>query len=303
MKLNLKSIANPADWKGYDLPKFDVAAMVERTKAAPTWLHMGAGNIFRIFVAAAQQDLLETGHATTGILVYEAFDQKIIPASFTPYDNLTLGVTLNADGSIEKRVIASMADAFCGDFPRLRKIIAAPSLQMISLTITEKGYAVNPATVCATPDDAKTTIEQIAAGLVSRHEAAAPPCALVTMDNFAENGEQLKKSVLTVVDTWLANGKVTAELKAYVEKQSFPWTMIDKITPRPSEDVAKMLSETGYEDTAITETPSHTFVASFVNAEAAKYLIIEDDFPNGRPPLEKAGIYLTDRETVRKMDQ
>ncbi|MCL1863302.1 MAG: mannitol dehydrogenase family protein [Defluviitaleaceae bacterium] len=301
MKLNLKSIVNRADWQGYDLPKFDIPAMVARTKAAPTWLHMGAGNIFRIFVAAAQQDLLESGDTDTGIVVYEAFDQGIIPASFSPYDNLTLGVTLNADGSIEKRVIASMADAFCGDFSRLCSIIAAPSLQMISLTITEKGYATT--TINATPDDAKTTIEQIAAGLLRRHEANAPPLALVTMDNFAENGEQLKKSVLSVVDAWLANGKVTPDFKKYVEKQSYPWTMIDKITPRPSEDVAKMLAETGYEDTAITETENHTFVASFVNAEAAKYLIIEDDFPNGRPPLEKAGIYITDRETVRKMDQ
>jgi fructuronate reductase len=64
-----------------------------------------------------------------------------------------------------------------------------------------------------------------------------------------------------------------------------------------------MLGKTGFDDVEISETDKHTFVAAFVNAEAAKYLIIEDDFPNGRPPLEKAGVYLTDRETVRKMDQ
>jgi len=303
MKLNLESISRPSDWAGYELPKFDVSAMVERTKKSPTWLHMGAGNIFRIFVAAAQQDLLEAGLADTGIIVYEAYDENIVPKSFAPYDNLTLGVTLNADGSIQKRVIASMADAFSCNLARLKEVIASPSLQLISLTITEKGYAVNPETVCADPSVAATTIEQIVSGLLSRFEASSPPLALVTMDNFAENGAQLAKSVLAVAEAWLTAGKVSAEFISYVKSQKFPWTMIDKITPRPSEDVAKILAADGYEDTEITETEKHTFVASFVNAEAAKYLIIEDDFPNGRPPLEKAGVYMTDRETVRKMDQ
>ena len=303
MKLNQQSIKNTAQWENYDLPKFDIPAMVAKTKAAPTWLHMGAGNIFRIFVASAQQDLLEAGLSDTGIIVYEAYDEQIIPKAFSSYDNLTLGVTLFADGSIQKRVIASMADAFSCDLERLKKVIANPSLQLISLTITEKGYTVNPDTVCAEPATAITTIEQVCAGLLSRFEAAAPHIAVVSMDNFAENGSVLAKSVLAVAETWLASGKVSEEFVRYVKSQSYPWTMIDKITPRPSEDVAKMLKADGYEDTQITETDKHTFVASFVNAESTNYLIIEDDFPNGRPLLEKAGVYITDRETVRKMDQ
>ena len=92
--------------------KFDVAAMRERTKKTPTWLHIGAGNIFRVFVAAAQQDLLEAGLTDTGIIVYEGFDEEIIPKAFAPYDNLTVAVTLHADGKIETREIASIADAF-----------------------------------------------------------------------------------------------------------------------------------------------------------------------------------------------
>ncbi|MDR0273567.1 MAG: mannitol dehydrogenase family protein [Clostridiales bacterium] len=304
MKLNLKSIKNTSEWNAdYELPKFNIEEMISRTKSAPTWLHMGAGNIFRIFVAAVQQDLLEAGLAETGIIVYEAYDEEIVPKSFAPFDNLTLGVTLFADGSIQKRVIASMADAFSCDLERLKKVIASPSLQMISLTITEKGYAVNPANVCAEPFDAKTTIEQITAGLLVRFEAGAPPLALVSMDNFAENGSHLAASVLAVAEAWCFSDKVSLDFVKYIKSQSYPWTMIDKITPRPSEDVAKILKADGFEDTEIIETQKHTFTASFVNAEAAKYLIIQDAFPNGRPPLEKAGVYITDRETVRKMDQ
>ncbi|MCL2356466.1 MAG: mannitol dehydrogenase family protein [Defluviitaleaceae bacterium] len=308
-------------WKpGYTLPKFDVPAMRAKTAAAPTWLHMGAGNIFRVFVAAAHQDLLDAGLADTGIIVYEGFDEEIVPKSFAPYDNLTLGVTLRTDGSIEKRVIASVADAFSCDLARVKKIIAAPSLQMVSLTITEKGYAVGE--ICPSPAAAKTTIEQLAAGLLARFEAGAPPLALVTMDNFAENGTQLKKSVLTVARAWNISDKFTQ----YVETLAFPWTMIDKITPRPSEEVAKILAADGFEDTEIIETTKHTFVAPFVNAESAAYLVIEDDFPNGRPAFchrgqatdaarfpeaentadasrSPSGVYMTDRETVRKADQ
>ena len=301
MKLKVENIKSfPAH---YTLPVFDIPAMVARTKAAPTWLHMGAGNIFRILVAGAQQKLLCNGHTDTGIIAYEAFDEEIIPKSFTPYDNLTMAVTLFADGSVNKRVIASIADAFTQDLPRLCEIIAKPSLQMISFTITEVGYSVDPAKVCDGPGSASTTIEQVTAGLFARSKTDAKPIALVSLDNFAENGTVLAKGVLAVAEVWLKNGHVPAEFVSYVKTMSYPWTMIDKITPRPSPEIAKLLAEDGLEDTEITKTAKNTFVAPFVNAESAEYLVIEDSFPNGRPPLEKAGVYMTDRETVRKTDQ
>ena len=288
--------------QGYTLPKFDIPDMKAATAAAPTWLQIGAGNIFRIFVAALQQDLLEAGLADTGIVVYEGYDEEIIPTAFAPYDNLTLGVTLNADGSIQKRVIASIADAFAGDTAKLYDIVAAPSLQMISIIITENGYAVDPANVCAGPSQATTTLEQVVAGLYARFQKDGKPLAIITMDNFAENGAMLAKAVLTIAAAWEKGGYVPPAFVEYVQTMSYPWTMIDKITPRPSEDVAKILAADGF-DAAITKTAKNTFVSSFVNAESAQYLVIEDDFPAGRPPLEKAGVYFTDKETVRKVDQ
>jgi len=287
----------------YTVPNFDVKAMVARTKQAPTWLHMGAGNIFRILMAGAQQNLLDNGHTDTGIMVYEAFDESIVPQAFTPYDNLTMAVTLFADGSVSKRVIASIADSFTCDLTRLCEVVATPGLQMISFTITEKGYSVDADRVCKGPANAQTAIEQVTAGLLKRYESGGKPLSLVSMDNFAENGTHLEKGVIAVAEAWQKCGEVPAEFVNYVKTMAYPWTMVDKITPRPSEEVAAMLSKDGFVDTAITQTPKNTFVASFVNAESAEYLIIEDKFPNGRPPLEKAGVYITDRETVRKMDQ
>ena len=302
MNLNLDSLSRnwPVD---YEMPRFDVEAMVEKTYADPTWLQIGAGNIFRIFVASLQQDLLNAKLTDKGIITYEAYDEEIIAEAFTPHDNLTLGVTLNADGTLKKRVIASIADAFTDDLDELCRIIATPGLQMVSIIITEKGYAVDPAKTCTCPTEAVTAMEQVVSGLYSRFETGGKPIALVTMDNFAENGTQLAKTVEAIAQVWVDNIKVPPEFIDYVKSMAYPWTMIDKITPRPSAAVAKMLKADGFADTEIRETTKRTHVASFVNAESAQYLIIEDNFPNGRPPLEKAGAFLTDRETVRKMDQ
>ncbi|MCL2360237.1 MAG: mannitol dehydrogenase family protein [Defluviitaleaceae bacterium] len=299
--LTREALARPQDWpKGYKLPSFDILAMEKATAQAPTWLHIGAGNIFRIFIAGLQQDLLEAGYIDKGIVVYESYDEDIIPASFTPYDNLTLAVTLNADGSVDKEVIASVADAFGADLPKLTDVIVKPSLQLISFTITEKGYAAN--NICTTPTQAKTAMEQVTAGLYARFQAGSPPMALVAMDNFAENGTKVAEAVETIARAW----QISDDFIKYAQSQSYPWTMIDKITPQPSKSVAEILEKDGFTSTQITQTPKNTTVASFVNAEKPQYLVIEDNFPNGRPPLEKSlgkGVYFTDRETVRKADQ
>ena len=79
--------------------------------------------------------------------------------------------------------------------------------------------------------------------------------------------------------------------------------MIDKITPRPAPSITRMLADEGFEDMAPVETARHTFIAPFVNAEIPQYLVVEDRFPNGRPVLEKAGVYMTDRETVNKTER
>jgi fructuronate reductase len=199
--------------------------------------------------------------------------------------------------------MASIAHAFSCNLSAVMEVVANPQLQIISFTITENGYKVIPEKICRNPDSAVTTIEQAAAGLYSRFVAGGKPIALVSMDNFAENGTVVEKAVVTIAEAWYNNGYVPPEFIDYVKTMAYPWTMIDKITPRPSEDVAKMLAEDGFEDMDIHKTQKNTFVAPLVNAESAQYLIIEDKFPNGRPPLEKAGVYMTDKETVRKMDQ
>ncbi|HAX1273328.1 TPA: mannitol dehydrogenase family protein, partial [Enterococcus faecium] len=72
--------------------------------------------------------------------------------------------------------------------------------------------------------------------------------------------------------------------------------------PNPSENVKEDLLMMGLEDLDIIHTKKHTNIAAFTNTEVVHYLVIEDSFPNGRPKLEKAGVIMTDRETVDKAD-
>ena len=126
------------------------------------------------------------------------------------------------------------------------------------------------------------------------------------MDNCSHNGEKLRGSVLEVVEAWQQNGLVDDGFVAYMQDEkriAFPWSMIDKITPRPAKEVENALLADGIEDMEPIVTSRNTFIAPFVNAEIPQYLVVEDNFPNGRPALEKAGVYMTDRDTVNKTER
>ncbi len=67
--------------------------------------------------------------------------------------------------------------------------------------------------------------------------------------------------------------------------------------------VEEALTAAGIEGMAPVVTTKNTYIAPFVNAEVPQYLVVEDRFPNGRPPLERAGVYLTDRQTVNDTER
>ena len=156
------------------------------------------------------------------------------------------------------------------------------------------------------PSKCSHAMSVVCALLLERFNAGAAPLAVVSMDNCSHNGEKLRESVVTVAEKWLENGLVSADFVAWVKdetKVSFPWSMIDKITPRPAKVVEDALAAAGIEDMAPIVTGKNTFIAPFVNAEQPQYLVVEDRFPNGRPPLEKAGVYMTDRDTVNNTEK
>ena len=146
LHLNIQGLRDESGWQAAHiaLPRYDVSAMQARTLAHPTWIHFGAGNIFRAFLAAAQQTLLNAGLTDTGIVAAASHNFHAAAENYVPYDNLSLLVRMHADGSCDREVIGSVAgclkaDWQDGDWQTLTRMFRDPALQMVSFTITEKG--------------------------------------------------------------------------------------------------------------------------------------------------------------------
>ena len=322
MKLLEKEIGTIRKDSSVRVYSYDREKIVKNTEERPEWIHFGAGNIFRIFPAALCQRLIEKGAMDTGILVAEGFDYEIIDNIYRPHDNLTLAVTLKADGSVEKEIIGSVAEAVkvdpsvSSDWNTLKKAFTNKSLKMVSFTITEKGYATKTSSGELMPsykedfahpvEDAKMLLSRIVYLLSLRYKEGKYPLTFVSMDNCSHNGEKLRGALLLIASSYVENGSLDKGFLDYIsdEKQvSFPWSMIDKITPRPDSGVLETLKKEGWEDMDPIVTSKHTYIAPYVNAEEAQYLVIEDSFTNGRPALEKSGVYMADRDTVNRTER
>ena len=324
MRLDEQGLQNRQAWEaaGYELPGFDREQMIAKTKEAPFWVHFGAGNIFKAFLANVVQKLLQDGTLDRGLVAAEGFDYEIIEKMNRPHDDYTILVTLKADGNVEKTVIGSIAESLMLDsenhdeFERLQEIFRKDSLQMCTFTITEKGYSLTDgegrvlsvveADFKAGPEAPASYMGKVAALLYTRYLAGEKPIAMVSTDNCSHNGDKLYDAIDAFARGWMESGKAEKGFLDYIhnrDKVSFPWTMIDKITPRPDDSVEEILKKDGIEGLKPVITSRNTYVAPFVNAEECEYLIIEDSFPNGRPQLEKSGLIFTDRKTVEKVER
>ena len=325
MELTLKSLHDDRDAflaAGYHLPEFDYDTVHKNTVEHPHWIHFGAGNIFRAFQANVAQNLLNIGVLDTGLIAAEGYDYEIIEKSYRPHDNLSILATLKADNTVEKTIVGSIMESLILDskneaeYARLREIFKNPSLQMASFTITEKGYATANAkgeffpAVAADfekgPEAPESYLGKVVSLLYTRYTHGALPIAMVSMDNCSHNGDKLYAAVNAFAKAWTDNGLVEAGFLGYVNDQTkvtFPWSMIDKITPRPDAKVEAMLAEDHIGGLDAVVTSKNTYIAPFVNAEECEYLVIEDAFPNGKPALDKGGIIFTDRATVDKVEK
>lgn len=331
MQLNENGLKNRAEWekKGYYIPKYDRLEMVKKTRENPCWVHFGAGNIFRAFLADIANKLLDEGMSDSGITaidrgitVVEGYDYEIIEKKYRSHDDYTILVVLKADGSVDKKIIGSIGESIILDsnrddeFNRLKEIFKKDSLQLATFTITEKGYSVTDEKGIVLPEiksdldkgviRPQSYIGKVAALLYKRYEAGKKPIAMVSTDNCSHNGEKLHSAIECFALGWLENGYVDRGFCDYINNNkmvSFPWTVIDKITPRPDASVEALLKSDGVENIESVVTSKNTYVASFVNAEETGYLVVEDSFPNGRPELEKGGVIFSDRQTVDKVEK
>ena len=120
MKLTLDGIRSERaafELAGYALPTFDYDTVKKNTFERPTWIHFGAGNIFRAFQANVVQTLLNKGILDTGLIAAEGYDYEIIEKSNRPHDNLTILATLKANNTVEKTVVGSIMESLILDIP------------------------------------------------------------------------------------------------------------------------------------------------------------------------------------------
>ena len=321
MKLTREGLKEKEAWRarGYRIPEYDLEKVVKDTKENPYWLHFGAGNIFKAFQANVVQNLLNEGVLDRGIIAVG--NAESIEKVNRPHDELNILMTLKSDGSIEKTVVGSVVESCILDaenvpeYDRLKEIFTKDSLQMISFTVTEKAYSLVDAAgefLTAVAEDFENGFEKpksymgkVAALLYYRYKNGEKPLAVVSMDNCSHNGDILHHTINTFAVKWAEKGHVEQGFVDYINdktKVTFPWSMIDKITPRPHESIEHILEEDGVEGVEPIITSRKTYIAPYVNAEESEYLVIENDFPNGRPALEKGGIMFTTRETVDKVE-
>jgi mannitol 2-dehydrogenase len=251
-------------------------------------VHFGVGNFHRAHQAVFLDDLFNTGRdhdwaiIGAGVLPSDEEMRQVLAAQ----DFLTTVVEQSA-GHSAARIISSMIDFLSpGNNAAIIDTLASPAIRIVSLTITEGGYFIDPATNvfaadhpqivsdAATPETPKTVFGLIVAALKRRREAGVQPFTIMSCDNVPHNGAVTRSAI-----TGLAKLS-DPELAQWIQTEvAFPNGMVDRITPATSEREREILArDFGLEDAR------PVFCEDFIQ------WVLEDDFPAGRPALETVGV-------------
>ncbi|MDO1514438.1 mannitol dehydrogenase family protein [Maribacter confluentis] len=253
-------------------------------------VHVGVGGFHRAHQAFYTNKLQETKNANEwaicGVGLREG-DRKIYDV-LKKQDGLYSLIIKHPDGNIETSIIGSIKDILLSvDDPKaVVQRMANPQTKIVSLTITEGGYNFDASTgefnfnntdiqhELQNPDDPKTVFGYLTAALKKRWDSALPAFTIMSCDNIEHNGDVTQKMVMSFAK------KQNPDLAQWIENNvSFPNSMVDRITPVTTQaDIEYLEKEYGLKD----EWP--------VTCEPFIQWVIEDDFSNGRPELEKVGV-------------
>ncbi|MEO1090495.1 MAG: mannitol dehydrogenase family protein [Pseudomonadota bacterium] len=253
-------------------------------------LHFGVGAFHRAHQAPATDDAL--AH-TGGDWRIEGVSLKRPEAAkqLNPQNGLYT-LLVRGPGGTRARVIGALGQVHTApEAPeRVLDRLADPAVRVVSLTVTEKAYGLDPATGgldldhpairhdLATPDRPAGVVGYLVQGLGRRRAAGTPPFTPLSCDNLRENGSLLRRLALDFAD------RLDPELRRWIERDvPFPCTMVDRITPASTErtlaDAARL---TGFADHAAVET------------EPFVQWVLEDRFASGRPAWEAGGALFVD---------
>jgi mannitol 2-dehydrogenase len=250
--------------RGVPVPRYDRSALVPRI------LHVGVGGFHRAHMALYSDDIAADGSdwGIRGVGLLGA-DRRMADV-LRGQDHLYTLIERDSDGS-RPRIVGSIVDyTFAADDARaFSALVADPELAVLSLTITEGGYAVT---------DGNATIETIVRALDARRASGAPQLTILSCDNLPANGDVAREAIVMVAE------RHAPELARYLESCTFPNSMVDRITPQTQDlDRAWLREQAGVDD------------GWPVVCETFRQWVIEDRFAAGRPPWEGAGVLFTDR--------
>ncbi|WP_372018029.1 mannitol dehydrogenase family protein [Pseudoxanthomonas sp. 10H] len=262
-------------------------------------VHFGPGAFHRAHQAVYFDDLLasDPDWAISAVSLHSAG----VRDALRPQDGLYTLALLDqaqADGSPALRVVGSIREVLCApeEGAAVLARLADRDVRLVTLTITEKGYCLSPDGVdLQHPDivrdlatlDAPTrapvsapvsAIGWLVAGLRARRAQGLEPFTVLSCDNLADNGGRLRRAVLQFAR------QSDPALADWIDTEvAFPRSMVDSITPATDDALrARVAAQLGMDD------------AWPIQREPYTQWVVEDDFRNGRPPLERAGVVLSD---------
>jgi len=274
------------------LPKDVEVPTYDRKTITPGILHFGVGAFHRSHQALTIDSLLSQGLARDWGIVGVGLlnsDKKMAEA-LTPQDCLYTLITKHPDGKLHYQVIGSIIEYLFApeNQEQVLERLVDPAIRIVSLTITEGGYSFDrvtgefdPTTV-GVKEDLAGAAQPVSAfgfiveGLRRRRALGIAPFTVQSCDNIQGNGDVAKKMIIAF--TRLKDPELAGWIS---ENVVFPNSMVDRITPVTApEDIELASKKLGVED----KWP--------VPCEPFFQWVIEDHFPSGRPPFEKANVQM-----------
>lgn len=261
----------------------------DRSAVTPGIVHLGVGGFHRAHQARYVDDLLASGITDWGIVGVGLMPQDVrMRDALAAQDHLYTLLERAPDGAVHGRVIGSIIDyLFAPDSPEaVLAQLTDPRIRIVSLTITEGGYHVNQATGGFDASDPaiqaglepgavpSTAFGYVVEALARRRATGVAPFTVMSCDNIAGNGE-VARAMLSAFASLR-----DPELGDWIASEvAFPSSMVDRITPATTDaDVEEVGWRFGIQD------------AWPVVSEPFSQWVLEDHFPQGRPPFEQAGV-------------
>ncbi|MGK6318862.1 mannitol dehydrogenase family protein [Sphingomonas sp. DT-204] len=271
------------------LPQAVTRPSYDRASVRTGVVHLGIGAFHRAHQAAVFDAALTDGDPRWGILGV-SLRSPGVRDQMVPQDGLYSLVVRQGDAQRVGIVGATRGVLVAPENPAaVVDALASPDAHIVTLTVTEKGYRLDPATgaLLEQEDDVANDLASLAAprtapgflvaGLARRRAAGLSPFTAISCDNLPHNGRRLRQAVLTIAE------RHDPALAAWIERHgAFPQTMVDRIVPATTpDDIAALASLLGVEDQAMVKT------------EPFIQWVIEDRFASERPDFARYGVQLT----------